>query len=279
MYSLPIANYMDYWRIAKNRSVYIGSGLLIAGTTLVYLPMDKVMENLPQRTVPLFQSAPAPATTIPSSAKEVLPRDAAIEQAASEQALPEAVAQVHTEFRIIDVEVPVETEYEESNQLSPGTTKVKDEGKKGVERQVIKITQVNGEITSEKITHQFMLEAPKKRVVLRNTKPIAAVKPESKSEADVSQLNIRKVMVMEATAYTYTGNKTATGIEPREGIIAVDPRVIPLGTQVYVEGYGYAVAADTGGLIKGNIIDVFFPSFQRCINWGRRPVKVYVINA
>lgn len=83
---------------------------------------------------------------------------------------------------------------------------------------------------------------------------------------------------MEATAYTFTGYQTATGVNPREGIIAVDPRVIPLGSQVYVEGYGYAIAADTGGLIKGNIIDVFFPNLQRCINWGRRPAKVYILN-
>ncbi|AHF05696.1 3D domain-containing protein [Desulfitobacterium metallireducens] len=266
MYSLPIANYMDFWRTAKNRSVYIGSGLLLVGTTMVYLPMDKVIENLPQRVVPRLQLS---TPLIPS-----LPKEGVIsEEIVSEQVVPEQSTQVRTEFRIIDVEVPVATEYVESGQLAPGMSKVKDEGEKGIERRVIKITQIDGEVTSEQISHQFMLEAPKKRVVLRNSQPIVAVKP----KIDVSKLNVQRVMTMEATAYTYTGNRTATGVEPREGLIAVDPRVIPLGTQVYIEDYGYAVAADTGGAIKGNIIDVFFPSLQHCISWGRRPVQVYIL--
>lgn len=262
MYSLPIANYIDLWRIAKNRSMYIGSGLLLVGTTLVYLPTDKAIMQFPQIKVPQIQ----PSTPIAPSPPE---------KAVSE---PELSTQIHTEFRIEDIEVPVVTDYVESNQLAPGMSKVKEEGEKGIERRVIKITQVNGEINSEQITYQFMLESSKKRVVLRNSQPAVAKKPEAKAEIDLSKFNVQMVMSMEATAYTYTGNRTATGVEPREGLIAVDPRVIPLGSQVYVEGYGYAIAADTGGLIKGNIIDVFFPSLQRCLNWGRRPAKVYILN-
>jgi 3D (Asp-Asp-Asp) domain-containing protein len=107
---------------------------------------------------------------------------------------------------------------------------------------------------------------------MQNTKPVVVP-----IDMDISSLNAVKSFTVEATAYTYTGNPTATGVYPREGLIAVDPRVIPLGTQVYVEGYGYAVAADTGGAIKGNIIDVFFPSLKRCLDWGRRPVTIYIL--
>ena len=83
---------------------------------------------------------------------------------------------------------------------------------------------------------------------------------------------------MECTAYTWTGNKTATGTWPAIGTIAVDPRVIKLGSKVYVEGYGFAKAEDTGGLIKGNIIDVYFTSERECIIWGRkRGVTVYIL--
>ncbi len=82
---------------------------------------------------------------------------------------------------------------------------------------------------------------------------------------------------MKATAYTHTGNQTATGTWPKVGTIAVDPRVIPLGTRVYVVGYGYAVAEDTGGAIKGNIIDLFMETENQCINWGRRNVTVYIL--
>lgn len=88
-------------------------------------------------------------------------------------------------------------------------------------------------------------------------------------------------IVCNATAYT-GGGYTATGREclrDPEGLstISVDPSVIPLGSIVYVEGYGYAVAADTGGAIKGNIIDVYFNSLGECYDWGRKDVRVTVI--
>lgn len=86
---------------------------------------------------------------------------------------------------------------------------------------------------------------------------------------------------MQATAYT-GGTFTATGSRPvrdPNGIstIAVDPSVIPLGSKVYVEGYGVAIAADTGGAIKGNIIDVYLNSEAECISWGRRNVSVTIL--
>lgn len=91
-----------------------------------------------------------------------------------------------------------------------------------------------------------------------------------------------RVLSMQATAYSGDG-VTASGTATKRNsggysTIAVDPRVIPLGSTVYVEGYGYAVAEDTGGAIKGNIIDVFFPSESEAQGWGRRSVNVYIIN-
>ncbi|MCQ6276707.1 3D domain-containing protein [Bacillus sp. V3B] len=95
-----------------------------------------------------------------------------------------------------------------------------------------------------------------------------------------------KEIYVTSTAYTASCNgcsgTTATGINlhanPNSKVIAVDPSVIPLGTKVYVEGYGYAVAADTGSAIKGNKIDVFFPSKQTAYQWGRKTVKIKVLN-
>lgn len=83
--------------------------------------------------------------------------------------------------------------------------------------------------------------------------------------------------VMEATAYTWTGNRTATGTWPSRGTVAVDPSVIPMGTKLHIEGYGEAIAADTGGAIKGNIIDVYLDSENDCFSWGRRQVEVRII--
>lgn len=79
-------------------------------------------------------------------------------------------------------------------------------------------------------------------------------------------------------AYAYSGGgTTASGKKAAKGVIAVDPKVIKLGTKVYVPGYGYATAADTGGMIKGNIIDVYMNTNADCIKWGVRyiTIKVY----
>jgi resuscitation-promoting factor RpfB len=81
-------------------------------------------------------------------------------------------------------------------------------------------------------------------------------------------------MVMEATAYTWTGNKTATGTWPSRGTVAVDPEVIPLGTKLHIEGYGEAIAADTGGDIKGNRVDLYMESEDECWEFGRQQVEV-----
>ncbi|MEH7179199.1 LysM peptidoglycan-binding and 3D domain-containing protein [Neobacillus vireti] len=95
-----------------------------------------------------------------------------------------------------------------------------------------------------------------------------------------------KEIIVEATAYTAScegcSGITATGINlienPNQKVISVDPSVIPLGSKVYVEGYGEAIAGDTGGAIKGNKIDVFIPSKQDAINFGRKQLKVTILN-
>lgn len=94
-------------------------------------------------------------------------------------------------------------------------------------------------------------------------------------------------MYMESTAYSSDpadalggGTVTATGQNLLENpmAVAVDPSVIPLGTHLYVEGYGEAYAVDTGSAIQGNIIDVHFPTAAQCEVWGRRQVKVTILN-
>lgn len=95
-----------------------------------------------------------------------------------------------------------------------------------------------------------------------------------------------KEMTVTATAYTAycqgCSGTTYTGINlranPNQKVIAVDPSVIPLGSRVWVEGYGEAIAGDIGGAIKGNIIDVFLEQKQDALNWGRRTVKIKVLD-
>lgn len=98
-----------------------------------------------------------------------------------------------------------------------------------------------------------------------------------------------EIFEFEATGYAPYDNKsgicndgnpntTSTGTKPRHGVIAVNPKVIPYGTRLYIEGYGWGVAEDTGGAIRrrDDLIDLFFQTHDEACKWGRRKVKVAV---
>ena len=127
--------------------------------------------------------------------------------------------------------------------------------------------------------------------VLKITKPVAAVPVQKQSTkvtvskpAQTTSPKVVKVLTVSASAYTANctkcSGKTAIGIDlkknPNVKVISVDPKVIKLGTKVYVEGYGYAIAGDTGGSLKGNKIDVFIPSQKNAQKWGVKTVTVKV---
>ena len=87
---------------------------------------------------------------------------------------------------------------------------------------------------------------------------------------------------MEASAYLPGDGDgrgiTATGIPATRGVVAVDPNVIPLGTRLFIPGYGEAIAADTGGAIVGNKIDLLMESYSEAISFGRQDITVYVLD-
>lgn len=113
------------------------------------------------------------------------------------------------------------------------------------------------------------------------------VEQESQSEEGNTEEKAEgKTISVTATAYTADcagcSGVTATGINLRNDrnakVIAVDPNVIPLGSKVYVDGYGYATAGDTGGAIKGNKIDLHMATKQEAMNWGNRTVNVTIVD-
>ena len=108
---------------------------------------------------------------------------------------------------------------------------------------------------------------------------------EKEKQAQSAPKNVSgRTITMRSTAYTSDPSEnggystTAMGTAIRYGVAAVDPNVIPLGTRLYIEGYGYARAEDTGGAIKGNKIDLVFGSKSQSNNWGRRTVRVTILN-
>jgi 3D (Asp-Asp-Asp) domain-containing protein len=112
------------------------------------------------------------------------------------------------------------------------------------------------------------------------TEQIANLEAEREASRMIDQEVSRgaeRILVMECTAYTWTGQRTKSGTWPAIGTVATDPEVIPLGTKIWVEGYGEAVAEDTGGAVKGNIIDVYLDTESECWQWGRRMVEVRIL--
>ena len=197
------------------------------------------------------------------------------------------VFQVEEKLRVEQVAIPYETEVITNIRLDKGIQNTLQEGKDGFKRSHIKDIYINGEFSSSVIVLDTIASEPQPKVIENGANDIV-----STSRGDTP---FREAMVMSATAYDLSyastgknpGDKhygiTASGTTARPGTVAVDPRVIPLGTKLYVESldgtsdYGFAIAEDRGSAIKGKKIDLFFTSNRSAMNFGRRNVKVYIL--
>ncbi len=155
---------------------------------------------------------------------------------------------------------------------------VMSEGKAGSQEVTYKITTRDGVETNREVVRKTILAESVDRVVEKGIQGAKVV------AASASELKVKQVIDCSATAYTaYNGARTASGKVAAYGIVAVDPRVIPMGSKLYIEAqdgswvYGYAIAGDTGGAIKGKKVDLFYNSNSECIYFGRRPARVYVL--
>lgn len=176
-----------------------------------------------------------------------------------------------------EIDFPVETRSDSS--ILKGKQKVISEGKKGKVSRTYEVTKENGKVVSKVIKEEKVIEQPKAKVVAVGTKVVAAQVSRGTSASG-------KEFYVIATAYTPycdgCSGTSAAGINLRSSsdlkVIAVDPNVIPLGSKVWVEGYGYAIAGDTGGAIKGNKIDVLVQTKQEANKWGRKKVRIKVLD-
>jgi uncharacterized protein YabE (DUF348 family) len=170
------------------------------------------------------------------------------------------------------VELPYSTQRRHDGRLELGRTETVQQGSVGLAQRRTRRVRENGELVQEEVVSEQILKEPVSEIVAVGTMGTI-------SRGGVDYRYSRSFEAV-ATAYCPSdvgGNRTATGMKPRRGIVAVDPRVIPLGSNVYVENYGPALAADTGGAIKGNRLDIFVDSHEEAVRWGRRRVKVYVL--
>jgi 3D (Asp-Asp-Asp) domain-containing protein len=147
---------------------------------------------------------------------------------------------------------------------------------------------VDGEIVRTYVVSEDG-ESPGESVLLKEVRkePVPAIfhmgKPNNRAVSRGAYTRA-KVVEMESTAYLPSAGlknptfRTATGTKAEYGAIAVDPKVIPMGTLMYVEGYGFGIAEDTGGAIRGNRIDVCIEDRSAAMAWGRRKVKVHIFH-
>lgn len=202
------------------------------------------------------------------------------------------------QIKVVRVEEKTETEKiplayrivkRPNNALDKGKEIVIRQGKQGEKHRVFSVVYEDGKETARNLISETIAVAPLERIVEYGT---LMWKKTSRGEV----IRYSKVYEMRATAYTSsfkdTGKKpgdkwfglTYTGVKARRGIVAVDPKVIPLGSRVYVEGvgkvpdYGIALAADIGGAIKGNKIDLYMDTQEEADNWGVKKVRVYILD-
>lgn len=177
-----------------------------------------------------------------------------------------------TEDRLL----PFDTVKREDPELLAGETQELQSGENGKMQTVYRERLENGVAVSRELAEERVVQEPVNRIVSYGT------------AGNVSRGGVnyryRQELTMTATGYApgdggTPSNYTATGLLAKRGVVAVDPGVIPLGTRVYVEGYGPAIAADTGGAVKGMMIDLCFDSVQEAWDYGlRHGVKVYILN-
>ena len=177
------------------------------------------------------------------------------------------------------------------NGMEKGQTKVIQDGTDGEKEIQTKVVYEDGKEVSRAVISETVKKSPTDKIVSVGTLPWITV---SRGGTDNKVLYTRKLK-MKATSYTAsyecTGKSpgdrgfgiTATGTKARRDLhgystVAVDPNVIPLGTKLYVEGYGYAIAEDTGGAVRGNIIDLYFePGSNEFKRWFTHNTTVYIL--
>ena len=170
-------------------------------------------------------------------------------------------------FSEASLDIPVK--YEEDYNLNFGTESVSTEGKAGTAKVVSKRVKNNdGSHSVQELTRHVLVEPETK--IIRKGMAMSVYTPEGYKRYT------RKINA-HASAYVATGNRTAIGLVPYEGIVAVDPRMIPMYTKMYIPGYGIAMAGDTGGDMVGHRVDLFFNDYHRAIQWGRRDIEIYIL--
>lgn len=199
------------------------------------------------------------------------------------------IIRIASEILEVTEEINYETVKRPTSQLEKGQTRMVQEGKNGTKTVKYEVFYENGVEASRKVLSSKTIKKPQSAILEYGTVSVATT---SRGES----FRYSKMIKCTATAYDLSyascgkrpGDRgygiTASGRPAEYGVVAVDTRVIPLGTRLYIEAsdgkswtYGYAVAGDTGSAIRGNRVDLFFNSRQEALNFGRKTANVYIL--
>ncbi|NLC53247.1 MAG: DUF348 domain-containing protein [Firmicutes bacterium] len=191
------------------------------------------------------------------------------------------VTRVNTERLTIETKITPPVTYINDANLDKGKQRVVNQGEAGVLAREYTVVYEDGKEVDRQLVGERVVKPAVKKVIARGTRPVVRTTTVARGQT----IRYTDVLVMEATAYEpgpqscgiYADGYTYTGKRATYGIAAVDPKVIPLGTKLYVEGYGFAAAEDIGSAIKGNRIDVCYDTVREALLWGRKRGKVYIL--
>ncbi len=199
------------------------------------------------------------------------------------------IVRVKVEEETVSEKIPFNTVYKMTESKSPGEREIIEEGKDGILECQFKVVYENGVEVSRQLISDNVVVAPETEIVEEGLDKLFVT-------SRGMPFRYKEVLILRATAYDlsyescgkYPGDPaygiTRSGTKARPGAVAVDPRVIPLGSKLYVESldgtpdYGFSSAEDTGSAIKGNRIDLFISDRAKALRYGVHNVRVYVLD-
>lgn len=287
---------------AKTQTTSVGellkeNGVKITAKDLVVPSLStKVREGMTitvKHSVPVVIKVDGQARKITSSAETVGEglEQAQIKLKRDDKVFPEAttslkrgmviaVIRVGKQVEAEQVPLPFQILEEPDPSLPEGFRQVVISGQAGLCLQLFDVVSEDGREKSRQLKSERTLARPVDEVVKVGTKPLKNRQLAMAITPGAVSRGVFRTIVMMASGYTPgfdCGYRTASGQPAKRGLVAVDPRIIPLGTRLYIEGYGEAVAADTGGVIKGNRIDLCFDTLEEAKNFGKRRVVVQIL--
>jgi 3D (Asp-Asp-Asp) domain-containing protein len=187
------------------------------------------------------------------------------------------ITRVHFTDTVVKKAIPFHTVFQMSKAVAPGKIQAGHPGTPGV----LTLTYRTGYVNSKQTQHWLFSSVVTRQPVDQQTLAGIRVRMAAALPSRSGSYQRMRAISMVATGYSpYEGSSSgrcATGMRAGYGVVAVDPRVIPLGSRLYIEGYGYAIAGDTGGAIKGHRIDLGNTTYSQAADVGRRHVKVWVL--